>query len=70
MYKNDESGDYTKYENIIQNHVETAWELLNKENLVLDEYYRFVSEKSYPSFSFYGYFVYVNELKSRSVNYI
>ena len=69
MYKNDESEDYTKYENIIQNHVETAWELLNKENLVRDEYYRFVCEKFYPSFSFYSYFVYANELKSRSVNY-
>ncbi len=64
MYKNDESEDYTKYENIIQNHVETDWELLNKENLFLDEYYSFVCEKFYPSFSFYSYFEYANELKS------
>ena len=68
MYKNEKSEDYTKYENIIQNCVETAWELLNKQNLIRDEYYRFVCEKSYPSFSFYGYFAYANELKSRSVN--
>lgn len=68
MYKNQDNDDYTKYESIIQNCVETAWNLLNKENLARDDYYRFVCEKSYPSFSFYGYFTYANELKSRSIN--
>ena len=66
-YKNDKNDDYTKYEPLIQKDVETAWGLFNLDTTVHDDYYRFVCEKSAPSFAFYGYFVYSNELKSRSV---
>ena len=65
-FKADASDDYSKYENKISEFVEKAYSLLNKETTPRDEYYRFVCEKSAPSFGFYGYFRYEQEIRKRS----
>lgn len=43
-----------------------AWELIDSYQNKNDDYYKFVCEKSAPSFGFYGYFIYENELINRS----
>ncbi|MBO6134393.1 MAG: tetratricopeptide repeat protein [Lachnospiraceae bacterium] len=65
-YKSDLSDDYSKYSDEIENNISIAWNLLNKENIPHDDYYRFVCEKCAPSFGFYGYFIYEKELKKRA----
>ena len=65
-YKTDPSDDYLKYGKQIEEEVETAWKLFNLDTTMRDDYYRFVCEKSAPSFGFYGYFVYEKELKKRA----
>lgn len=46
--------------------VEKAMELLDTPTLPRDGYYAFVCEKCAPSFGYYGYFLYENELKERA----
>lgn len=65
-YKADVSGDYSKYSDRIEELVSRAWELLNLETTMRDEYYRFVCDKCATSFGFYGFFLYEKELKKRA----
>ena len=46
--------------------LKAAEELLETESLVRDGYYAFVCEKCAPTFLYYGYFIYANELKELS----
>lgn len=43
-----------------------AWDLLNDGSLVRDGNYAFVCEKCAPTFRYYGYFLYANELEERA----
>lgn len=43
-----------------------AWDLLNDASLVRDGNYAFVCEKCAPTFRYYGYFLYANELEERA----
>lgn len=43
-----------------------AWDLLNDPSLVRDGNYAFVCEKCAPTFRYYGYFLYANELEERA----
>ena len=43
-----------------------AEELLDTEGIPHDGYYAFVCEKCEPTFRYYGYFLYANELKKRA----
>lgn len=65
-YKLDPSDDYGKYGDEIEKNCLLAWKLLNKKDTERDAYYRFVCEKCGPSFGFYGYFLYENELIKRA----
>jgi len=49
----------------IEESVEKAWELLNSEKLPREGYYRFVCEKCIPTFEYYGYLAYAEELRER-----
>ena len=62
-YKKNNGNINEDIEVIINDCIESAWQYLNRENILNDEYYRFVIEKCMPSFSFYGYFVYEKKLK-------
>lgn len=65
-YKLDPSDDYSQYNDEIEKNCLLAWKLLNNKDIVRDAYYRFVCEKCAPSFGFYGYFLYENELMKRA----
>lgn len=65
-YKSDVSDDYSKYSEKIESFVKEAWELLNKDTIPHDEYYRFVCDKCASSFGFYGFFLYEKELRKRA----
>lgn len=43
-----------------------AWDLLNDPSLVRDGNYAFVCEKCAPTFRYYGYFIYANQLEERA----
>ena len=57
---------YEKAESIVFDYLDKAQELLDTPSLKRDGYYAFVCEKCAPSFEYYGYFLYANELKKRS----
>ena len=57
---------YEKAESIVFDYLDKAQELLDTPSLKRDGYYAFVCEKCAPSFEYYGYFLYANELKQRS----
>ena len=59
-----ESGEQA--EKKVNDCVERAWELLNDESVPHNGYYAFVAEKCAPTFGFYGFFAYENELKERA----
>lgn len=67
-YTIDPSGDYTKYGDMINKNCIAAWNLLNKDGVLRDAYYRFVADKCAGVFGFYGYFLYEQELKKRAAN--
>ena len=46
--------------------IEKAYSLLDTEGIPRDGYYAFVCEKCAPTFGYYGYFLYNNELKERA----
>ena len=50
----------------IENYLDKAEELLNKEGLPRDGYYAFVCEKCAPVFGYYGYFLVEKELNRRA----
>ncbi len=50
----------------IQKQIGLAWELLNDPALPQDGNYAFVCEKCAPTFRYYGYFLYANELEERA----
>ena len=50
---------------VIEESVEKAWALLNSETLPRNSYYRFVCEKCIPTFEYYGYIAYAEELTAR-----
>ncbi len=52
--------------NIIEDHLKKATELLDVGKDRKDGNYAFVCEKCAPSFGYYGYFYYENELKERA----
>ena len=45
--------------------MEKAWEYLSSEKIKRNGYHAFVCEKCAPSFEFFGYFIYADELKGR-----
>jgi len=49
----------------IEEAVENAWTLLNSDKLPRNGYYRFVCEKCTPTFEYYGYIAYAEELRAR-----
>lgn len=53
-------------EEFISDCVEKAKELIDTPTLKRDGYYAFVCEKCAPTFEYYGYFLYANELKELS----
>lgn len=50
----------------IQRRIGLAWELLNDPALPKDGNYAFVCEKCAPTFRYYGYFLYANQLEERA----
>lgn len=50
----------------ISAYIEKAKELLDSPTLLRNGYHAFVCEKCAPTFEYYGYFLYANELKERS----
>ncbi|MBQ7595141.1 MAG: tetratricopeptide repeat protein, partial [Clostridia bacterium] len=46
--------------------IEKAYSLLDSKDLPRNGYYAFVCEKCAPTFGYYGYFLYENELKERA----
>ena len=46
--------------------LEKAWECLNAPGLKYDGYHAFTISKCAPTFDYYGYFLYANELRKRS----
>jgi tetratricopeptide (TPR) repeat protein len=50
----------------IANRIDCAWKLLNEEHLAWDGNYAFVCEKCAPTFRYYGYFLYANQLEERA----
>ncbi|MBR0466816.1 MAG: tetratricopeptide repeat protein [Clostridia bacterium] len=50
----------------INEYIEKAKTLLDSKNLKRNGYHAFVCEKCAPTFEYYGYFLYANELKERS----
>lgn len=53
-------------EQIIHENIETATKLLDTPSLPRNGYYAFVAEKCAPTFRYYGYFAYAQELEERS----
>lgn len=53
-------------ENIISMYLKDAMELLNREDIDRNGYYAFVCEKCAPSYEYYGYFAYGQELERRA----
>ena len=60
-----ESG-LEKAEEEIAQYIEKAYKLLTIESIPKNGYYAFVCEKCAPTFSYYGYFYYENDLKERA----
>lgn len=65
-------ADLTEKESGIENgekqineYLEKAFSLLNCKNITYDGHYAFVCEKCAPTFGYYGYFSYENELEKR-----
>lgn len=50
----------------ISNYIEKAYSLIDTPSLPRNGYYAFVCEKCAPTFGYYGYFLYENELKKRA----
>jgi len=46
--------------------LEKAWECLNAPGLRRDGYHAFTISKCAPTFDYFGYFLYANELRKRS----
>lgn len=55
-----------KGEGEIAKRIGLAWALLNEESLPWDGNYAFVCEKCAPTFRYYGYFLYANQLEERA----
>ena len=55
-----------KSEAIVDEYIEKAYELLNKEYLPRNGYYTFVCDKCAPTFGYYGRFLYEKELRYRA----
>lgn len=55
-------------ENIINNYIEKAYDLLNRDYLPRNGYYAFVCEKCAPTFGYYGRFLYEKEFSDRARN--
>ena len=55
-----------KSEEIVEEYIEKAYELLNREFLPRNGYYAFVCEKCAPTFGYYGRFLYEKELRDRA----
>ena len=55
-----------KSEEIVDEYIEKAYELLNREYLPRNGYYAFVCEKCAPTFGYYGRFLYEKELSDRA----
>ncbi len=55
-----------KSEALISEYIETAKSLLDTPEIPRNGYYAFVCEKCAPTFGYYGYFLYENELKQRA----
>ena len=55
-----------KGEGEIAKRIALAWALLNDESLPWDGNYAFVCEKCAPTFRYYGYFLYANQLEERA----
>ena len=55
-----------KGEGEIAKQIDLAWALLNEEGLPMDGNYAFVCEKCAPTFRYYGYFLYANQLEERA----
>ena len=56
---------YEEAENIIFDLLDKAIVCFDSNDVKRDGYYAYVCDKSYPTFSYYGYFLYADELKSR-----
>lgn len=56
---------YEEAENTVFDLLEKAYECFNSENVERNGYYAYVCDKSYQTFSYYGYFLYAEELKRR-----
>ena len=63
-YKSSNFND-ENIKNCIHNNIQTAFELLNKEQEYNKYYYKFVCEKCIPCFKYYGYLNYVNILQNK-----
>lgn len=50
---------------IIEELLDKAYECFNSDKLEKNGYYAYVCDKCYPTFEYYGYFIYANELKER-----
>ena len=61
LYRN----EYGESEQKIYDCMEKAWEYLSSEKIKKNGYHAFVCEKCAPSFEFFGYFVYADDLKGR-----
>lgn len=55
-----------KSEKIVDEYIEIAYELLNREYLPRNGYYAFVCEKCAPTFGYFGRFIYEKELSDRA----
>lgn len=53
-------------ESVIDNYIEKAYDLLNRDHLPRNGYYAFVCEKCAPTFGYYGRFLYEKELSDRA----
>ena len=58
--------DSEKAEEYISDYIEKAKKLLDTPTLPQNGYHAFVCEKCAPTFEYYGYFLYANELKERA----
>ncbi len=54
-----------KAERIIEDLMDKSYECFNSPNIERNGYYAYVCDKCYPTFEYYGYFMYASELKSR-----
>lgn len=53
---------------LISKYIEKAFSLIDSPALPRNGYYAFVCEKCAPTFGYYGYFIYENDLKKRAVS--